>query len=329
MRQSETRMRLALEAVDLGTWQANFALDQFVWNDRTRELLAHGLGESIDYAATFLSRVHIDDRARVDDAVQSAFGAKGSGELKMDFRTIDPSDSRIRWVQVHGGPIDPLDNEAGFVGTTRDITSEKEAEAHRAILSNELEHRVGNTLAIAQVIVNQTLSGSTTLAEASKVIDARLASLGRAHKLLTQTSWKTAPIHDVIAASTAAVAVRTDRVRVNGPSINLTPRAALALAMAIHELSTNAAKYGALSNNIGSVDIDWSFAGERPEATLMLTWRERDGPLVVTPAHKGFGSKLIDTVLASDLGGECTTEYLPEGVRWTLRTTLNHVEDAL
>ena len=326
VRQSETRMRLTLEAVDLGAWQVNAALDQFTWDDRTRELLAHDPDECIDYDATFLSRVHADDRRTVDAAVQSAFGVDGTGQLKINFRTVNPHDGRVRWVELHGGPIDSFDNSAGFVGTVRDITPEKDAEAHRAVLTNELEHRVGNTLAIVQAVVSQSLRNVAIPFEVSQTIDARLASLGRAHKLLTQTSWKAAPMRQVIQGAAGVTLNRAEHIRLSGPDIDLNARAALALAMVVHELSTNAVKYGALSNDDGIVDLHWMIEGDRPDAIFELTWWETGGPTVVAPTHRGFGSDLIETILASDLGGTCVLDYLPAGVKWTLRAKLSLIE---
>ena len=329
VRQSETRMRLTLEAVDLGAWQVNAALNQFTWDGRTRELLAHNPDESIDYDATFLSRVHADDRRTVDAAVQSAFSVDGTGQLKINFRTVNQDDGRVRWVELHGGPIDSFDNSAGFVGTVRDITPEKDAEAHRAVLTNELEHRVGNTLAIAQAVVSQSLRNVPMPVEVSQTIDARLASLGRAHKLLTQTSWKAAPIRQIIQGAAGLTLSRAEHIRLSGPDIDLNARAALALAMVIHELSTNAVKYGALSNDDGIVDLHWNIEGDRPDAIFVLTWCETGGPTVVAPTRRGFGSDLIETILASDLGGTCVLDYFPDGAKWTLRANLVQIENQL
>jgi CHASE1-domain containing sensor protein len=187
------------------------------------------------------------------------------------------------------------------------------SEAHLQLLVNELNHRVKNTLATVQSLIWQTLRGAEVDEDVRQRLDARLMALSSAHNVLTRENWSSADIPTVIEEALAPFrGPLAHRIRLDGPAARVAPKAALALSMAVHELATNAVKYGALSGEAGRVDLRW----ERVDAShLRLTWRESGGPPVEPPARKGFGARLIERGLAHDLGGEVRIAYHPAGVR--------------
>jgi two-component sensor histidine kinase len=182
------------------------------------------------------------------------------------------------------------------------------------VLINELNHRVKNTLATVQSIAAQTLRGAKVDAPVQKAFEARLIALSNAHNTLTRESWEGAEIGQIIAQATAPHAA-AGRIRLEGLPMRLPPRVALAIAMAMHELATNAAKYGALSSGEGRVSIAWSCTAS---GDLALTWRETGGPEVTAPRHRGFGTRLIERSLAHDLDGTVDLQFEPAGVVCTI-----------
>jgi PAS domain S-box-containing protein len=200
-----------------------------------------------------------------------------------------------------------------FTGVMRDVTDRRRAEELQRLLVNELNHRVKNTLATVQSVAGQTLRNAVDLHDARDALTTRLLALSRGHDILTRESWDGAELSDIAAAVVAAHG-EAERFVLEGPSVRLAPKATLALSMALHELMTNAAKYGALSNANGRVRLAWrrtkTDAGER----LQLTWEEIDGPPVSAPTRQGFGTRLITGGLARELGGEVRLEYPPGGV---------------
>jgi PAS domain S-box-containing protein len=323
---SEARTRLALEAGGLGTWESTPSLRSMRWDARTRELLGHDPDEPLDYEHSFLARVHPEDRDRIAQINAAALAPGGSGTMDMEYRTISQVDGRERWVHARGALADGIDGEPRFVGTVRDITPEKEAERHRMLLTGELQHRIKNTLAVVQAIVSQSLRGASTPEEARDAIGDRLATLSHAHDLLTQTSWTAAPIHAVIQAVMQQQGGRTGRILIQGPDLLLAAKSALALSMSLHELSTNAAKYGALSNDVGHVELTWKIEHADGEDMLALEWQELGGPPVNLPEKQGFGTRLMKG-LSRDLGGQGVLDYDPAGVRWHLRAKLSLIRD--
>lgn len=186
------------------------------------------------------------------------------------------------------------------------------SEAHLQLLVNELNHRVKNTLATVQSLIWQTLRSTDVNDEVRKRLDARIMALSAAHNVLTRENWESALLRDIADEALAPFRGATaGRLSVEGPPVRVAPRAALAIAMALHELATNALKYGALSNDAGRVELRWEPVGED---RLRLTWRERGGPPVARPVRKGFGSRLIERGLAHDLGGSVRIDYDPAGV---------------
>ncbi len=227
----------------------------------------------------------------------------------------------------------PIKNDDGKVTNIfvqgSDVTLRVRGENHQRLLVNELNHRVKNTLASVQSIVMQTLRGSHSMDEASGAISARILALSAAHNVLTDENWDGADLSVIVASSIDAFdGPARDRFRIKGPHVRLGPRAALSMSLALHELATNAVKYGSLSNETGFVIIEWSVSNRGDDGVFMLTWSEIGGPSAPVSDRKGFGSRLILRVLPLELGGTAWIDYGPEGFVFTLDTTLRAVEES-
>ncbi|MBM3926854.1 MULTISPECIES: PAS domain S-box protein [Sphingomonas] len=222
--------------------------------------------------------------------------------------------------------VSPIFGENGEVvrilSVSRDHTTLQEAREQQLLLNGELSHRLKNVLSIIQSIANQTLRDAVTLEDASAAFSSRLASLGRATDVLTATSWEASDLDTVLEAGLAAVADKRDRIAINGPAVRLNPQSALALTLAIHELVTNALKYGALSNHTGTVTLTWEVSGYDANPEFTLLWQERDGPTVSPPTRRGFGTRLIERSLRSYFRGETVLSYPPEGVEFRIKAPL-------
>ena len=194
------------------------------------------------------------------------------------------------------------------------------AEEHRTLLLREMNHRIKNILAAVQAIANQTFKGQAT-ADSLRVFGSRLSAMATAHDLLVTRNWESAEVKRTIEAALAPFGLdRPGRFSLDGPPVRITAKAALALSMALHELSTNAAKYGALSAPDGHVAIRWRLAAD-PESgaeRFHLSWTESGGPLVSEPERRGFGSRLIETALAGELTARAELAFLPGGLCFTL-----------
>lgn len=222
--------------------------------------------------------------------------------------------------------VDPImqDGELrGAVCTFADITERKQADELRNVLTHELQHRIKNTLTVVQAIVGQSLRGTESPREATHSINQRLSALGRAHDLLTAESWRGASMGDVVGRAVALHQEERPRIHASGPPLSIGARTALSLTMVLHELCTNAIKYGALSVESGRVDIIWRIDGGQ----FHLEWKESGGPQVTLPTRKGFGSRLIsgsfDT--SDDAGAELL--YEKQGVIWRLRAPLTAIQE--
>lgn len=197
------------------------------------------------------------------------------------------------------------------------------AAAHRELLINELNHRVKNTLTTVQSIVARTLRGEPDQARSRSLLESRLMALSRTHNVLSEENWDSADLHDIAAQALAPFAGHDrTRLHVGGPTVRLRPRAALTVSMVLHELATNAAKYGALSNTTGRVSLTWSIRDAEQEPRLRLVWRETGGPDVKPAERKGFGSTLIDQGIAHELGGTASLDFDPGGVICTIEFPL-------
>lgn len=224
-----------------------------------------------------------------------------------------------RWMAFQ---LFPLGDGLGVV--FRDTTDRRIAEEQRDLLVKELEHRVKNTLSTVQSIASQSFRAAGTAPEALRAFDARLIALGNVHGVLTQQHWDAADLHDVVwSALRPHSAPDRARFSIEGPNVQVGPKCAVAFSMAVHELATNAIKYGALSAEAGRVDIAWSAVDDR----FRWQWREHDGPPVVTPARTGFGSRMIERALALQLSGKVAIDYPRSGLVCTIEAPLAAMRD--
>jgi two-component system CheB/CheR fusion protein len=212
----------------------------------------------------------------------------------------------------------------GVVVTFVDVTTLVQSEQRQRMLVAELNHRVRNMLTVVIALAGQTLATATDPAVAVRAFIARLRAMARAYNLLSQAGWRDVPLRDVVQVELEPFAI-ADRRRVTakGPDVQLSPQGALAFGLAVHELATNAATYGALSKANGSVDVSWSVNGEPAARHLVLDWHESDGPRVNEPAAQGFGTRLIEQQIGYGLGGKADFTYAPDGLRARLEAPLD------
>jgi PAS domain S-box-containing protein len=238
-----------------------------------------------------------------------------AGLSEFEFRYIRPDDARPVWVRV-AGVLDrsPDGRPLSVTGLVEDITPRKLKEDQRQTLMAELDHRVKNVLATVQSLAIQTARRTTSLDAFLQNFGGRLKAMASANELLTAARWRGAAIDHLAAAELGALA--PGQTAWNGPELFLTPRAANALALGLHELAANAVKFGALSVETGRVDLRWS---RTKDGGFELVWTESGGPTVVAPARRGFGSTLLEQVTSRELHGDTAIDYRPSGVRARLR----------
>ncbi|RYE59109.1 MAG: sensor histidine kinase [Hyphomicrobiales bacterium] len=197
-----------------------------------------------------------------------------------------------------------------------DVTEQRRDAEHLRLVVNELNHRVKNNLAMVQAIATQTFRRADNIEDAIERFSARIVALARANNLLTGERWTEIDLAGALEQAIIAHCDDPARLKMMGPTIYISAKSALSLTLAIHELATNAIKYGAWSNSTGMVCIKWHVESEaiRKDACLILEWRETGGPQVTIPQSRGFGSRLIERALASELGGTAQLEFAPDGM---------------
>ncbi|MES2034301.1 MAG: HWE histidine kinase domain-containing protein [Pseudomonadota bacterium] len=310
----QQRVELALDAAGLGEFEWDIQRDEVFVSERMKALLGieHSSAPGQGGNASFRF-VHPDDVERLKAEVDA--GLTKDGRYQAQYRMIRPDDGRQRWMQGSGVMVTDRDGKPRrVIGVVRDITDEKSEAEHREVLLAELDHRVKNVLAAVQSLATQSARRTTSTDGFLAAFAGRLKAMASAHELLTATRWRGAALTHIAAAELGGLA--PGQARWEGPEIALTPRAANAVSLALHELATNAVKYGALSVESGRVALTWS---EPPEGGFVMRWVESGGPKVAPPTRLGFGSTLLERVTGRELGGDCKIEYRPDGVRAMLR----------
>ena len=321
LRQSEERRSLALVAGKMGSWDWNQETGDCLWDDGQYQIFGVDRQNFAVTAENVRALVHPDDWQELQIAVQRLL--KDRQPTQAEFRVKRPNGD-IRWCLGSAAPsLDTAGKVARISGVTVDITDRKQAEERQTLLAREVDHRAKNALAVVQSIVRLTRANS--IEDFITAVEGRIRALSRAHTILSLSRWQGADLHGLIEEELAPYRTNDGtRITASGPHVSLRPAAAQCLALALHELVTNAAKYGALSASTGRVEMKWSLAS----GDLELDWIEKGGPPTKTPSAPGFGTRIIKASIEGQLGGKTNFEWLPEGVRCGLSVPLGNGKSA-
>jgi two-component sensor histidine kinase/PAS domain-containing protein/CheY-like chemotaxis protein len=322
LRDSEARLRALVTSTSNVVFSVNAD-----WREM-RILGGHGLlMETSDRTAGWIESYIVPaERPMVTAAVRLAIASKSTFDLEHQLRRVDGS---LAWVRTRAVPLmDDGGQITEWFGTATDISDRKEAEQHQNMLMAELDHRVKNVLAVVQSIARQSLRGDDgTKSDSAERFVGRLTALAHSHTLLASNRWEGASFRALVEDALAPCQDQhTTRVSIEGPDLQLTPKSAQTVTLALHELVTNSVKYGALSNQAGRVAVVWGVSDETGDGCLHLSWTERDGPLIEhPPAKRGFGSRLIEQALAFELRGDVSLDFQRDGLSATMKLPLENL----
>jgi PAS domain S-box-containing protein len=314
LRASKDRLQFALDAALLGWWQHDPLQGGVSGDARFKEIFDVTADEvSVD---DLMKRVHPDDTARLWADREAALDPTNPKLYAHEYR-IRRRNGEIRWVEgrgfAHFEGTGPARRAVSLTGTVQDITERKEREEKEYFLMREVNHRAKNMLNVVQVIAHQTAAKSPE--DFIERFCERIQALSANQDLLVRNDWSGVEIEDLVRAQLAPLAdLIGSRIIVQGLSFRLKPVAAQAIGLALHELATNAGKYGALSTAAGRVDISWRIDGD----TLTISWTERDGPPVSTPTRRGFGTVVTEAMVGYSVDGTVDLDYAPSGLTWRL-----------
>ena len=309
--ESEKRRSFALAAGNMGSWDWDLTAGKIVWDEGQHEIYGVVPGEFIVTPEQFKILIVPEDWELLQIGMQSLL-ERGEAH-QAEFRVRRP-DGEVRWCESTAAAT--RDGEGKVVrvsGVTMDITQRKKAEERQALLAREVDHRAKNAMAIVQSIVRLTKAASK--ADYVSIIDGRIKALSRAHVLLSNSRWQGADLGKLVNEELAPFrSTHADRIVISGPEILLEPTKAQTLALALHELAANAAKYGALSSASGKLMVRWTLEAE----ALVIQWHETSGPETHKPSATGFGTKIITGSIERQLGGKTEFDWAQTGLRCTL-----------
>ena len=315
----EQRLSLALEAADMGIWSWDVETGRGQVSAQNQRLF--GLPEEQSEAddAEYLARIHPDDLDTVMTTYQRTLETGEAYEA--EFR-IHRGDTAERWIHTRGRLVTDAQGRRRLIGVSRDISDRKHREQQLGLLMREVNHRAKNMLALVQAIARQTAARAST--DFVELFNDRLQALSITHDLVVKGDWLGVDMHELVRSHLAHLDARiVERIEVQGPSLYLTSAAAQGIGLALHELATNACRFGALSAALGTVTVSWRLEAKG----FLLEWREHGGPTVATPQRQGFGRLVLDTMAKMSVDGEATTEYAAEGLVWRLTCEASNIID--
>jgi PAS domain S-box-containing protein len=310
LRQSEERRSIALSAGDMGSWEVDLVTGHLEWDDGPYRIFGVDPANFEPTVERIEAMMHPDDREK--HALAAIVGAGGS-RFQVEFRIVRPN-GEVRW--CYGAGIITRDADGKPVrmnGVTVDITDRKRAEERQVLLAREVDHRAKNTLAVVLSVLRLTRAPTTK--DFIATVEGRVHALAATHNLLSATRWEGADLGKIVEEEMAPYqANHRQRVITGGPAVVLLPATAQAVALALHELATNAAKYGALSTETGTLAVTWRAEGD----ALVLDWTETGGPPTAEPARLGFGLTIVRSSIEAQFRGGVSYEWRREGLRCTL-----------
>src|SRR5229473_355313 len=303
--ESEQRRSLALAAGSMGSWDWDWINGDWMWDEGQHRIFGLDPKSFAVTPASVQALLHPDDADELRKAI--AQFAKGVTSYEAEFRIRRP-DGEIRWcVGTAAATVDNGSRVVRVSGVTVDITERKQAEERQNLLAREVDHRAKNALALAQSIVR--LTRGDNVKSYIQAVEGRISALARVHTILSLSNWQGAEIGKLVDEELAPYSTG-DQIEFYGSEIQLQPATAQTLALALHELVTNSAKYGALSTLAGRLTIKWEIQAD----VLQMVWEEKDGPLVEKPASRGFGTRSVIASIESQLGGQAEFDWRSEGL---------------
>jgi two-component sensor histidine kinase/PAS domain-containing protein len=312
----------ALAAGRMGTWETDLVAKTRLWTPEGMALfginLPDGRGHVGGAQDEYWSALHPEDRHLMRKFHELA---DNQDSFTSEYRVVWP-DGTTLWLRGHGRVVARTPNGKAhrLVSIVADVTERKAAEDHAQFLMHELSHRSKNLLAVIQSISRRTARTTTTMEEFESRFGRRLQGLAASHDVLVRNSWQGAPLADLMRQQLMPfLDIQSARVELTGPDIVVTAEATQAIGLAIHELATNAIKYGALSVPAGKVKISWAFNGESlASRELLLKWVEQGGPSVVPPSRNGFGHLVIGEMIERSLNAKVALEFAAHGLEWSV-----------
>jgi PAS domain S-box-containing protein len=311
LRQSEESRSLALAAGNMGSWDWDRSTGECLWDDGQYGIFGVNRKHFGVTAENVRALIHPEDWQRLQGGLELLLNDRKP--IQNEFRVKRPN-GEVRWCIGTAAPsIDGSGQVSRISGVTVDITDRKIAEERQALLAREVDHRAKNALALVQSIVRLTKASDITAYTAA--VEGRIRALSRAHTILSLSRWQGADMRGLVEEELAPYRTgETSKVETSGPNVSLQPAAAQSLALALHELVTNAAKYGALSSMSGSVHLAW----ELTPGALVLRWTETGGPPTQPPASPGFGTRIITASIEGQLAGQTVFDWRTEGLQCVL-----------
>lgn len=313
LRESEQRRSMAIAAGKMGSWDWDWNSGDWMWDEGQYRIFGVGPESFEVNPANVQALLHPDDVDQLRKAI--AEFNKGTRAYETEFRIVRP-DGEVRWcVGTAAATVDDSGRVVRVSGVTVDITERKRAEERQNLLAREVDHRAKNALALAQSIVRLTRADEVKAYVSA--VEGRINALARVHTILSLSSWQGAELSKLIDEELAPYSLG-GQIILAGPEVQLLPATAQTLALALHELFTNSAKYGALSTRSGRLTIGWQVEDQ----LLTLSWEESGGPLVMTPKSRGFGTRSLLASVESQLGGQAQFDWRAEGLLCRLKVPL-------
>lgn len=316
--ESEQRTSAALRVGNIGVFERTLRPHSTLYWDHTVRKM-WGYSETAPVSdEVLLNSLHPDDLSALLEFREKVKSSPGPMRFDTEYRINRLSDGALRWIAICIDVICDALGPVKIIGTAQDITERKMSEERARIMMQEVNHRSKNLLAVVQAIASQTSKTADPVTFTRQFAE-RLMSLSSSLDLVVRNHWSGVYLENLVTSQLAHFrALIGGRIQVNGPQVFITPTAAQDLGMALHELATNAAKYGALRGEVGDVELAWSIQEGTRGTVLRLSWTEKNGPAVVTPEQRGFGTLVITRMLQSSIKADVTLEYDVRGLHWSI-----------
>jgi PAS domain S-box-containing protein len=307
LEEQRRKVEVAVEATDMGLWEFDLRSDTLTWSERNRRLF--GLSPSAPVTPQiYMDMVHPDDRPQLCELYLAARDRMEAGDFSTEYRIVTPA-GQSRWMLTHGRTLADDQGPRLMVGTSLDVTERRAGEERRSLLMGELAHRAKNGLAVMMAIISQTARGAKSVQEYEAVLMARMQAMASSQDLVTATGGRPVEVSQVMAKALAPFDLERFKIDDALEGVAIGGELAAAMGLLLHEMATNAVKYGALSSARGHVHLT---RAEAPEGRLGFAWSEQDGPPVTPSNRRGFGTRLLQQALRTQ-DGAVTDDFEPGG----------------